>query len=178
MVRNFAAIALGQRAFGESYLQEALAKREGLDCPDCQWHFIGPLQSNKTAPVAAAFDWVHSLDREKIARRLNDQRPTGLPPLNVCLQFNVSDEASKSGIRAPDLAALAGIVGALPRLRLRGLMAIPRPSDDLAHQRDAFRRVHEALEGLNAAGFALDTLSMGMSGDYPAAIAAGASRRL
>lgn len=165
----------GQRAFGESYTQEALAKIAALPELDLEWHFIGPLQSNKTKPIAEHFAWVHGVDRAKIAQRLSEQRPPELPPLNICLQVNVSGEASKSGVAPAQLAALAREVAALPRLKLRGLMAIPAPTEDAAQQRAAFRRVRELLEQLNAQGFALDTLSMGMSNDLEAAIQEGAT---
>ena len=166
----------GQRRFGESYVQEALTKLEQLgDCP-LEWHFIGPLQSNKTKHIAAHFDWVHSIDRFKIAERLNDQRPPGLPPLNVCLQVNISGERTKSGVALAELADLAAAVHALDRLRLRGLMAIPAPCADFEAQRRPFRALREALEALNAQlGLTLDTLSMGMSDDLEAAVAEGAT---
>ena len=169
--------AAGQRAFGENYVQEALAKIEALADlrPRLEWHLIGPLQSNKTREVAAAFDWVHSIDRLKIAERLAAQRPAGLPPLSVCLQVNVSGEASKSGLRPEDVAPLAHAVAALPRLRLRGLMAIPEPAADFEAQRAPHRRLAELLAALRAEGLALDTLSMGMSADLEAAIAEGAT---
>ena len=170
-----AAIELGHRQFGESYVQEALAKLDAIDCADCEWHFIGPLQSNKTARVAERFDWVHSVDRLKIARRLSEQRPEGLAPLQICLQVNVSGEASKSGMTLAELPALAREVANLPRLRLRGLMAIPEKSTDFDVQRAAFRRVREAADGLRQDGLALDTLSMAMSGDLEAAVAEGAT---
>ena len=170
-----AAYADGQRAFGESYTQEALPKIAALSELDLEWHFIGPLQSNKTKPVAQHFAWVHGVDRAKIAQRLSEQRPPELPPLNICLQVNVSGGASKSGVAPAQLAALAREVAALPRLKLRGLMAIPAPTEDAAQQRAAFRSVRELLEQLNAQGFALDTLSMGMSGDLEAAIQEGAT---
>ena len=166
---------LGQRRFGENYLQEALTKIEELGDYDIEWHFIGPIQSNKTRDIAAHFDWVHSVDRMKIAQRLNDQRPTGLPPLNICLQVNVSDEESKSGCNLEELPQLAREVAALPNLRLRGLMAIPAPCDDPEQQRRPFRVLREAMEQLNRDGMALDNLSMGMSGDLEAAIAEGAT---
>ena len=169
--------AAGQRAFGENYVQEALAKIEALADlrPQLEWHLIGPLQSNKTREVAAAFDWVHSIDRLKIAERLAAQRPAGLPPLSVCLQVNVSGEASKSGLRPEDVAPLAHAVAALPRLRLRGLMAIPEPASGFEAQRAPHRRLAELLAALRAEGLALDTLSMGMSADLEAAIAEGAT---
>jgi hypothetical protein len=174
-----AAIAAGQRAFGENYLQEALDKMAALstmlaDTP-ITWHFIGPIQSNKTRPIAEHFDWVHSVDREKVAQRLADQRPEHLPPLNVCVQVNVSGEASKSGASFNEAAAIARTVANLPRLRLRGLMAIPEPTNDVAQQRAAFRQLRELYDALRAEGLPLDTLSMGMSGDLEAAIAEGAT---
>lgn len=170
-----AAFAEGQRDFGENQLQDARGKLEALRDLDIVWHFIGPIQSNKTRGVAEAFAWVHSLDRVKIARRLNDQRPEGAPPLKVCIQVNVSAEATKSGIRPQDLEEFATTVSALPRLRLRGLMAIPAPAADLEAQRLPFRRLRQAMLELNQSGFDLDTLSMGMSDDMEAAIAEGAT---
>ena len=169
--------AAGQCDFGENYVQEALAKIEALADlrPQLQWHFIGPLQSNKTRPVAEAFDWVHSVDRLKIAQRLSEQRPAGLPPLQVCLQVNVSGEASKSGVAPAELPPLAQAVAALPRLRLRGLMSIPEPAEGLAAQRAPHRQLRELLAALNAQGLALDTLSMGMSADLEAAVLEGAT---
>ena len=169
--------AAGQRAFGENYVQEALAKIDAL-APlrrELEWHFIGPLQSNKTRVVAEAFDWVHSVDRLKIAQRLSEQRPAWLPPLQLCLQVNISGEASKSGVAPAEVAALAQAVATLPRLRLRGLMAIPEPAGDLAAQRAPHRALRELLQALNAGGLALDTLSMGMSADLEAAVAEGAT---
>lgn len=167
--------ALGLRRFGENYLQEALDKIEALADLGLEWHFIGPIQSNKTRPLAEQFDWVHSVDRLKIARRLSEQRPADLPPLNICLQINVSGESSKSGITLAELPGLAHEVAELPHLRLRGLMAIPAPADDFEAQRYPFRLMGEALEQLNRNGLQLDTLSMGMSGDLEAAIAEGAT---
>ncbi|MBL8360088.1 MAG: YggS family pyridoxal phosphate-dependent enzyme [Rubrivivax sp.] len=171
--------AAGQVTFGENYVQEALAKMEALvDLrPRLAWHFIGPLQSNKTRPVAEAFDWVHGIDRLKIAQRLAEQRPAWLPPLQVCLQVNVSGEASKSGVAPADVPALARDVAALPpeRLRLRGLMSIPEPADDPHTQRAPHRMLRELLDALNREGRDLDTLSMGMSADLEAAIAEGAT---
>jgi pyridoxal phosphate enzyme (YggS family) len=170
-----AAAACGQRAFGENYVQEALAKIEALADLDLDWHFIGPMQSNKTRPVASRFAWVHGIDRLKIAERLSEQRPDDLPPLQVCVQVNVSGEASKSGVAPEDAPALCRTVAGLPRLRLRGLMAIPEPTDDqmLARRRlDGLRRLRDEL---NTEGLALDTLSMGMSDDLEAAIMAGAT---
>ena len=170
--------AAGQRFFGESYLQEAMAKVEALasaNADGIEWHFIGPLQSNKTQAVATNFAWVHALDRLKIARRLSAQRPADLPPLNVCIQVNISGEASKAGTTLAALPELATAVAALPGLRLRGLMALPARSETLEEQRRPFQRLREALEQLNRDGMALDTLSMGMSGDLEAAIAEGAT---
>ncbi|HDS1736850.1 YggS family pyridoxal phosphate-dependent enzyme [Pseudomonas sp. BP8] len=166
------AYAAGVRDVGENYLQEALAKQEELTDLPLSWHFIGPIQSNKTRAIAEHFDWVHSVDRLKIAQRLSEQRPAQLPPLNICLQVNVSGEDSKSGCSAAELPALAAAVAALPGLRLRGLMAIPEPSDDRATQEAAFARLRELQEQL---GLGLDTLSMGMSHDLEAAIAQGAT---
>jgi len=167
--------AAGLRAFGESYVQEALQKIEELEDLELIWHFIGPIQSNKTRAIATHFDWVHSVERAKIARRLSEQRPEGMSPLNVCLQVNISGEASKSGVSPRDLPALAQAVATLPRLRLRGLMAIPAPCADPAGQRRAFAQVRAALERLQQLVPELDTLSMGMSGDLEAAIAEGAT---
>ncbi len=169
----------GQRAFGENYLQEALDKMAAVRAarPDLllEWHFIGPIQSNKTRPIAEHFDWVHSVDREKIAQRLSEQRPAHLPPLNVCLQVNISGEESKSGVAPEQIEALARTVAALPRLQLRGLMAIPEPSEDVERQLAPLRRLRQLFEALRGRGFALDTLSMGMSADLEAAIAEGAT---
>ena len=166
------AYAAGLRDFGENYLQEARAKQVELaDLPLC-WHFIGPIQSNKTRDIAEHFAWVHSVDRLKIAQRLSEQRPDGLPPLNICIQVNVSGEASKSGCAPADLPALAHAISALPRLKLRGLMAIPEPTDERAEQDAAFAKVRELQEGLN---MGLDTLSIGMSHDLESAIAQGAT---
>ena len=164
--------AAGIRDFGENYLQEARAKQlELADLPLC-WHFIGPIQSNKTRDIAAHFAWVHSVDRLKIAQRLSEQRPANLPPLNICIQVNVSGEASKSGCTPADLPALAAAISALPRLKLRGLMAIPEPTEDRAEQDAAFATVRTLQESLN---MGLDTLSMGMSHDLESAIAQGAT---
>jgi pyridoxal phosphate enzyme (YggS family) len=166
------AYAAGIRDFGENYLQEALAKQQELaDLPLC-WHFIGPIQSNKTRAIAENFAWVHSVDRLKIAQRLSEQRPAGLPPLNICIQVNISGEASKSGCEPADLQALATAIAALPNLRLRGLMAIPEPLEDRAAQDAAFASVRTLQEHLQ---LPLDTLSMGMSHDLEAAIAQGAT---
>jgi pyridoxal phosphate enzyme (YggS family) len=171
------AFTAGQRAFGENYVQEALDKMALLADlrPQTEWHLIGPLQSNKTRAVAEAFDWVHSVDRLKIAQRLSEQRPPGLPPLQLCLQVNISGEASKSGVTPEEVPALARAVVALPRLRLRGLMAIPEPAEDFETQRRPHRALHELLARLQAEGLALDTLSMGMSADLEAAVAEGAT---
>ncbi|MCS3469350.1 pyridoxal phosphate enzyme (YggS family) [Pseudomonas sp. JUb42] len=166
------AYAAGLRDFGENYLQEALGKQAELsDLPLC-WHFIGPIQSNKTRAIAENFAWVHSVDRLKIAQRLSEQRPAELPPLNICIQVNVSGEASKSGCAPQDLPALANAINALPNLKLRGLMAIPEPTEDRAAQSAAFATVRNLLDSLN---LPLDTLSMGMSHDLEAAIEQGAT---
>ena len=169
------AAAAGQRRFGESYVQEAVPKVAALRDLDLEWHFIGPLQSNKTRPVAEAFAWVHSVERLKIAERLSQQRPPDLEPLNVCLQVNVSGEASKSGCAPGEVAALAPAVAQLPNLRLRGLMAIPEPGEDVATQRRRFAILRELRERLAADGLMLDTLSMGMSDDLEAAVLEGAT---
>ena len=165
----------GQKLFGENYVQEGIDKARSLESLGLEWHFIGPLQSNKTRPVAETFDWVHAVDRLKIAERLSEQRPENLPALQVCIQVNVSGEQTKSGVSLDETAALAHRVAALPRIRLRGLMAIPEPVEDFAEQRIAFRRLREAFEQLNKEGLSLDTLSMGMSHDLEAAIAEGAT---
>ena len=165
----------GQRAFGENYVQEGIDKIAAITGRNLEWHFIGPLQSNKSRPVAEHFDWVHSIERLKIAERLSAQRPAYLPPLQVCIQVNVSGEASKSGCAPDEAPALCKAIAALPGLRLRGLMAIPEPTDDLAAQRLPFRQLREIYEHLRAAGLPLDTLSMGMSHDLEAAIAEGAT---
>lgn len=164
--------AAGVRDVGENYLQEALNKQQALSDLPLIWHFIGPIQSNKTKAIAEHFDWVHSVDRLKIAQRLSEQRPAGLAPLNICLQVNVSGEDSKSGCAAADLPTLAKAVAALPNLRLRGLMAIPEPTADRAAQEAAFATLRKLQEDL---GLGLDTLSMGMSHDLEAAIAQGAT---
>lgn len=164
--------AAGLRDFGENYLQEALAKQAALADLDLTWHFIGPIQSNKTRAIAEHFDWVHSVDRLKVAERLAEQRPADLGPLNICLQVNISGEASKAGCAPADVPALAKAVAALPGLRLRGLMAIPQPSADPAEQNAVFAQVRALNEAL---GLGLDTLSMGMSEDLEAAIAQGAT---
>ena len=166
------AYAAGLHDFGENYLQEALGKQADLTDLPLSWHFIGPIQSNKTRAIAENFAWVHSVERLKIAQRLSEQRPADLPPLNICIQVNVSGEASKSGCTPADLPALAQAISALPRLQLRGLMAIPEPTDDRAAQDAAFATVRELQAGLN---LPLDTLSMGMSHDLESAIAQGAT---
>ena len=166
------AYAAGIRDFGENYLQEALGKQLELADLPLIWHFIGPIQSNKTRAIAEHFDWVHSVDRLKIAQRLSEQRPADLPPLNICIQVNVSGEASKSGCTPADLPALANAISQLPRLKLRGLMAIPEPTEDRAAQDAAFAAVQSLQAGL---GLPLDTLSMGMSHDLESAIAMGAT---
>jgi pyridoxal phosphate enzyme (YggS family) len=173
------AMQTGQRAFGENYLQEGVDKIAAVAAaapPEpLEWHFIGPIQSNKTRPIAENFAWVHAVDRLKIAQRLSEQRPAGMPPLNICLQVNISGEASKSGVAPDQLAELAHQVAALPNLRLRGLMAIPEPESDAAKQHLPFARVRMLFEQLQADGLQLDTLSMGMSGDLAAAVAEGAT---
>jgi pyridoxal phosphate enzyme (YggS family) len=170
-----AAAAAGHTAFGENYVQEGVAKVEALSDAGLEWHFIGPLQSNKTRVVAAHFDWVHSVDRDRIARRLSEQRGAHLAPLNVCIQVNVSGEASKSGVAPEEVTALADVVAGLPQLRLRGLMCIPEPSADARVQRDRFALLRTLRDELAAHGHALDTLSMGMSDDLEAAIAEGST---
>ena len=174
--------ACGQRDFGENYLQEALPKMAAASAQwhapqdaRLRWHFIGPIQSNKTRPIAEHFDWVHSVDRERVAARLNEQRPAELEPLNVCIQVDVSGEATKSGCDPLEAPALARAIAAMPRLRLRGLMAIPAPSTDETVQRAQFARVQAIAEMIRAQGIDLDTLSMGMSGDLEAAIGHGAT---
>lgn len=183
----------GQRDFGENYVQEAVAKRTEVDdrwrlrasrrsqagsdaaSASLVWHFIGPLQSNKTRPIAESFDWVHSVDRDKVARRLSEQRPESLAALQVCIQVDVSGEETKSGCHPDDALALARLIVGLPRLRLRGLMAIPAPTNDTTLQRAQFARVRNVFERLQAAGLTIDTLSIGMSDDLEAAIAEGAT---
>ena len=188
--------ACGQHAFGENYLQEALPKiascllRSGAQTPGrsdaaagrpqaaqapLEWHFIGPIQSNKTRAIAEQFDWVHSVERDKVARRLSEQRPASMAPLQVCVQLDVSGEATKSGCTPDEAIALARTIAALPGLRLRGVMAIPAPTDDPARQRDQFARVRAVFERMRADGLPVDTLSMGMSGDLEAAISEGAT---
>ena len=167
--------AQGITRFGENYLQEALDKISDLQELKLEWHFIGPIQSNKTRSIAEHFDWVHSVDRLKIAERLSEQRPPELPPLNICLQVNISGEGSKSGISLEALPELAEEVARLPRLKLRGLMAIPAPAEGFDAQCRPFMALRLAMEELNARGMALDTLSMGMSDDLEAAVAEGAT---
>lgn len=169
------AYALGQQHFGENYLQEALQKQQELQDLAITWHFIGPIQSNKTQPIATHFDWVHGIDRSKIADRLNAARPEGAQALQVCIQVNISDESSKSGVNAEEALALAQHIATLPRLRLRGLMAIPAPTADPLQQRAQFHAVRQVFEQLQAQGHPVDTLSMGMSEDFPAAIQEGAT---
>lgn len=165
----------GQRAFGENYLQEALDKKALLNDLPLEWHFIGPIQSNKTRPIAEHFAWVHSVDRLKVAQRLSEQRPVDMPSLNICLQVNVSGEESKSGVALNEAAQLAQEIAQLPRLKLRGLMSIPAPASEESEQRAAFAKMRVLLAQLNERGLSLDTLSMGMSHDFPAAIKEGAT---
>jgi len=165
----------GQTMFGENYLQEALDKQAQLNDLAIEWHFIGPIQSNKTQLIAQNFSWVHSVDRLKIAQRLNDSRPISLTPLQVCIQVNTSNEASKSGVAQDELEALATAIVKMPRLKLRGLMSIPEPSRDYNKQRSQFKQVRGCYDALLAHGFALDTLSIGMSDDYRAAIEEGST---
>ncbi|MFC5458538.1 YggS family pyridoxal phosphate-dependent enzyme [Massilia niabensis] len=173
------AMAVGQRAFGENYLQEGVEKIADVALAQpstpVEWHFIGPIQSNKTRPIATSFAWVHTVERLKIAQRLSEQRPPEMGPLNICLQVNVSGEATKSGARPDELRELARQVAQLPNLRLRGLMAIPEPQTDPALQRAAFAKLRQMAEDLRDDGLPIDTLSMGMSGDMEAAIAEGAT---
>ena len=173
-----AAAAAGQMAFGENYVQEGVDKVLALRAAGVgglEWHCIGPLQSNKTRPVAEHFDWVHTIDRLKVAQRLSEQRPDGLPPLQVCVQVNVDGGANKSGVTLAELPALARAVAALPRLRLRGVMCTPEPAPDFAAACEVFGRARTAFTQLQQAGLALDTLSMGMSDDLEAAIASGST---
>jgi len=170
-----AAIAAGLTDLGENYVQEAVAKIDGIADPRVTWHLIGPLQGNKTRDVAERFQWVHTVDREKIARRLSEQRPLHAPPLQVCLQVRLGGEESKSGVEPQELEALAGQVAVLPRLRLRGLMCIPPAEEDPARQRHWFAELRRLRDALNARGHALDVLSMGMSADFELAIAEGAT---
>jgi PLP dependent protein len=165
----------GQRDFAENYVQEALDKMAMLQDLTIAWHFIGPIQSNKTRAIAENFSWVHSVDRLKIAERLSEQRPAHLPPLQMCMQVNISNEESKSGVASDDVEELAHAITKLPNLKLRGLMAIPAPSDDVATQRIGFAQLRQLRNRLNQQGLQLDTLSMGMSHDFAAAIAEGAT---
>ncbi|MFA6969982.1 MAG: YggS family pyridoxal phosphate-dependent enzyme [Gallionella sp.] len=165
----------GQTRFAESYVQEALGKLAALQDLSIEWHFIGPIQSNKTRAIAENFAWVHSVDRLKIAERLSAQRPVHLPPLQLCLQVNISDESSKSGVSPDEVSELAHAIAHLPNLQLRGLMAVPAPSDDVVVQRAAFAQLRELCDQLNGQGLQLDTLSMGMSYDFAAAIKEGAT---
>jgi len=165
----------GQTDFGENYVQEAAEKMAGLGDLKLTWHFIGPIQSNKTRQIAEHFAWVHSVDREKIARRLSDQRPEGLEPLQVCIEVNLSGEASKSGVPRQELTGLANVVSKLPRLRLRGLMTIPEPGDDMALRRQRFAELRGLLDNLKRDGLEVDTLSMGMTADMELAVAEGAT---
>jgi pyridoxal phosphate enzyme (YggS family) len=169
------AYVAGQKLFGENYLQEALDKQSQLADLAIEWHFIGPIQSNKTQLIAQHFDWVHSVDRLKVAQRLNDARPNTLAPLQVCIQVNISNEESKSGVTQQELESLANAISLMPQLKLRGLMAIPEPSTDNNKQRLQFKQVRECYDALLAKGFSLDTLSIGMSDDYPIAIEEGAT---
>lgn len=170
-----AAYLAGQRAFGENYVQEAINKQAELNDLAIEWHFIGPIQSNKTALIAQHFDWVHSVDRLKIAQRLNDARPANMSPLNVCIQINSSEEGSKSGVDIGLQSMLAKAIAAMPHLKLRGVMSIPAPTQDFAKQRAQFKIVADAINELKQQGFDLDTLSIGMSDDYVAAIQEGAT---
>jgi pyridoxal phosphate enzyme (YggS family) len=169
------AYSAGLRDFGESYVQEALEKMQQLADLAIVWHFIGPIQSNKTRLIAENFSWVHGVDRLKIAQRLADSRPHQLPPLNVCLQVNISGEVSKAGCSAEELPALAHAVNLLPNLKLRGLMTIPEPTTDIGMQRQQFGCLRRLLDSLNGQGLTLDTLSMGMSGDFVSAIMEGST---
>ncbi|MBY6094005.1 YggS family pyridoxal phosphate-dependent enzyme [Ferrimonas balearica] len=173
MIRE--AYLAGARDFGENYLQEGVDKIDALQDLDIRWHFIGPLQSNKTRPVAERFDWIHSVDRLKIAQRLSEQRPSDKAPLNVCIQVNISAEQSKSGVSPAQLPELAAAVAALPGLQLRGLMAIPAPESDPERQRQALAQMKQLFDALQAAHPGLDTLSMGMSDDLEAAVAEGST---
>ena len=170
-----AAFLAGQHAFGENYVQEAIGKQAELKDLAIEWHFIGPIQSNKTALIAEHFAWVHSVDRLKIAQRLNEARPSNMPPLNVCIQINSSEEGSKSGVNIGLQSMLAKAISTMPQLKLRGLMAIPAPTQDFSKQRAQFKIIADAYKNLQQQGFELDTLSIGMSDDYVAAIEEGAT---
>ena len=165
----------GQRDFAENYLQEALSKISAISKPDLIWHFIGPLQSNKTRLIAEHFSWVHSVDRLKIAERLSNARPTGSRPLNICIQINISDEKTKSGIKLNELSDFARQLSTLPNLKLRGIMGLPRPETDFEAQKNQCSRLKHGFDQLNEQGYALDTLSMGTSRDLEAAISAGST---
>lgn len=167
------AYSAGQRHFGENYCQEALKKQQELSAYDITWHFIGPIQSNKTKAIATHFNWVHSVDSFKIAKRLSEQRPSALPPLNICLQVNISGEQSKSGIVLNELPEMCVLVAALPNIKLRGVMAVPEPEDNFELQRKPFKALYQAVAKLG--DFKLDTYSFGMSSDLNAAIAEGAT---
>lgn len=169
------AYAAGQRDFGENYLQEAVAKITALVLPGIVWHFIGPIQSNKTSEIATHFDWVHSVDRLKIATRLNEQRPAGLPPLNICIQVNISEEDSKSGVALHEVASLCEAIQGMKNLRLRGMMAIPAPTENPAAQRAVYAPLAAMLRSLQERHSEMDTLSIGMSADFAAAIAEGST---
>ena len=171
----YTALAEDQRSFGENYLQDALSKIENSSEQDMEWHFIGPIQSNKTRQIAENFHWVHTIDRLKIAQRLSDQRPTELKPLNVCIQVNVSSEESKSGVNLEETLPLAKQISALPNLKLRGLMAIPVSSDNIEQQYKPFQALKKLKEEIQSQGIELDTLSMGMTNDMEAAIAEGST---
>ena len=163
----------GQRQFGESYLQEALLKQKELSCYQICWHFIGPIQSNKTRQIASHFSWVHSVDRLKIAKRLSEQRPNHLPPLNICIQVNISNEQSKSGFQLDELSACVEQISQLANIKLRGVMAIPKPVNDFEQQRKPYRQLYQCVKALDKPG--MDTFSFGMTGDLRAAIAEGAT---
>ncbi|TYL48928.1 YggS family pyridoxal phosphate-dependent enzyme [Marinomonas sp. IMCC 4694] len=171
-----AAYQAGHRAFGENYVQEAVEKSQALShLADIEWHFIGPIQSNKSRLIAESMDWVHSIDREKIARRLSEQRPKGLAPINVCIQVNISGEATKAGVALSELASMVALIDALPNLQLRGLMAIPAPQDSFDAQCVVYQPLMHAFVELSQSDSMIDTLSIGMSGDLPAAIASGST---
>lgn len=166
----------GQRHFGENYLQDALAKIQAFEnYPGIEWHFIGPIQSNKTRPIAESFQWVHTIDREKIARRLDEQRPESLPPLNICIQINIDDETSKSGISPKELPQLAATINRFENLQLRGIMAIPKAGQPEEQTRSSFRQMKTLYDQLKAQFPSVDTLSMGMSGDISLAIEEGST---
>lgn len=171
----YAALSENQTDFGENYLQDALSKIDHITDPSIQWHFIGPIQSNKTRQIAQHFHWVHTIDRLKIAQRLSEQRDPGLPPLNVCIQVNTSGEANKSGVPSEEALSLAREITSLPLLKLRGLMTIPAATTDFEQQRQPFRLLHDLKQQLQSEGIDLDTLSMGMTNDMEAAVAEGAT---